>query len=103
MLKKASKMTNYTTVLPLGDSDNNFALTTSVRCTDQVGSYTDVTETVGSLQPSSSESTNLATSVIKSVDTSKMASADVVEVSSSLASAASLLNFVVSEGGGNEE
>ena len=58
MLKKASKMTNYTTVLPLGDSEYNFALTTSVRCTDQVGSYTDVTETVGSLQPSSSESTN---------------------------------------------
>ena len=85
VIKALSKVMNYTTRLPDGDSGRGFLLTTQLRCTDVVGCQSELSRTVTVKLPiSQSVRRNIVTLTIASVTKGAVAASDVSSTKGSL-------------------
>ena len=95
ILRAVKLFANATTeAMPLGDSTNEYKLTVDVRAIDQIGAYSSIERTITVISPPTNQRNSVASNTISNIDTTSAKAEDVVEVASTLSSAATLLNSV---------
>ena len=100
-----SVMNTSTTSVPLGDPSDSYALVVDVRCIDIVGAFASLHETIWVKAPPRSQAASVVSAAVAKIDLRAVDASSVVEVTSTLGSAASLLNSVfdsvTDDGGGS--